>query len=353
MKRNKAWIGILVLLGIMVVTGFVMLREQSPAEIFAALRRLNAVYLLAGLALMFLFVCCEALCTRQILPRLGHKTRLRNCLGYSFAGFYFSSITPSSTGGQPAQIYYMAKDGIPPAHGALNMMLLAVSYQVTQLAYVIVILLLRPDLVGLLGRGFGALLLLGAAINIALTVGMLFLMFLPRVASAIAGWVITLLVRIKLIKKESAAREALSKQLVAYGEGAACIKKNPLLFLRLLGLTAIQLTALFAVPFVVYHAFGLREYGALELIGTQALLTLAVSFLPLPGAVGASEGGFIRAFTLFFGAGLVTPAVLAARGISFYSFLIISAVITLIVHINSRKRAHRIEPLSARAGECE
>lgn len=30
---------------------------------------------------------------------------------YSFIGFFYSGITPSATGGQPVQLYYMSKDG--------------------------------------------------------------------------------------------------------------------------------------------------------------------------------------------------------------------------------------------------
>ena len=65
---------------------------------------------------------------------------------------------------------------------------------------------------------------------------------------------------------------------------------------------------------------------------------LAVASLPLPGAVGASEGGFVAAMKLFFGAGLVTPAVLVSRGISFYSFLLLSGCVTLLVHLRTRNR---------------
>lgn len=123
-----------------------------------------------------------------------------------------------------------------------------------------------------------------------------------------------------------------------YRRGADCVRRNPALVPALLGLTFCQLTALFSVPLVVYHAFGLTGSGALDIIGTQALVTLAVASLPLPGAVGASEGGFVAAMRLFFGAGLVTPAVLVSRGISFYSFLLLSGCVTLLVHLRTRNR---------------
>ena len=85
------------------------------------------------------------MCSKLILARLGHHLPYRRCLGYSFTGFYVSSITPSSTGGQPAQIYYMSKDSVPAAHGSLNMMLIAVCYQVVTLGYAVAAFLLLPS----------------------------------------------------------------------------------------------------------------------------------------------------------------------------------------------------------------
>ena len=353
MRNKKNLLGGVLLLGLMGVTLFVLLREQPISRLTQVLEELKPGWLAVGLGLMFLFVASEALCTRQILPRLGHRTCMRACLGYSFVGFYFSSITPSATGGQPAQIYYMSRDGVPAAHGALNMMLIAVCYQVVVLLYAGAVVLFRPVLLEQMGGGLGILLLFGACVNLALTAGMLCLMFIPNAARRLCGWVLTLLLKLRIVRQEEAAREKLEGQLAEYRRGAECFKRNPGLVLRLLMCTAIQLTALFAVPFAVYRAFGLTGYGAAELIGTQALLTLAVSSLPLPGAVGASEGGFVQAFTLFFGAGLVTPAVLVSRGISFYAFLLISGGVTLAVHLSHRKRASEQAPHPKCAGREE
>ena len=141
----------------------------------------------------------------------------------------------------------------------------------------------------------------------------------------------------------------------ALGLGPVLLGAGPrFLVPALLGLTVLQLTALFAVPVAVYHAFGLTGSSAMSIICTQALVTLAVSNLPLPGAVGASEGGFVAAMALFFGPALVTPAVLLSRGISFYAFLLVSAVITLAVHLRARrKRGSALPPpgLTAKPGD--
>lgn len=337
MNRKKSCLGVGLMLGLMALTGFLLLREQPFSKLAGVLGGLNPLWLLAGLGLMFVFVGCEALCSRLILGRLGYRLPYRRCLGYSFTGFYFSSITPSATGGQPAQIYYMTKDGVPAAHGALNMMLIAVCYQAAVLGYALVMAVARPALITDMGGGLGLLLLYGAVVNIALTAGMLGLMFAPNAARRLAGGVLRLLARLRIVKNPAAAGETLERHLAEYRQGAMCLRRNPGLVPALAGLTLLQLTCQFAVPLMVYYAFGLTGCTPLQLIGTQALLTLAVASLPLPGAVGASEGGFLRAFALFFGASLVTPAVLVSRGISFYAFLLLSGAVTLVVHLRSRR----------------
>lgn len=335
MNKKNNW-GLLLIVAIMAGTGFYILREQPLTSLMKLLLQIKPGYVVLGLGLMLLFVGCEAMCSRLILSRLGHGVRYRQCLGYSFTGFYVSSITPSSTGGQPAQIYYMSKDGIPAAHGSLNMMLIAVCYQVVTLGYAVFAFFAMGDIRRGLGAGLGLLLFYGGAVMVLLTAGMLCMMFLPNAAKKLTGGILNLLVRLRIIKRAGEAREKLELQMAEYRRGAECIRENLSLMPALLLLTFVQLTALYAVPFVVYRGFGLSGATFLQLVGTQALVSLAVGSLPLPGAVGAAEGVALKAFTLFFGAGLVTPAVLVSRGISFYSFLLVSAGVTLGMHLKHR-----------------
>ncbi|NCB63202.1 MAG: flippase-like domain-containing protein [Clostridia bacterium] len=337
MKKNN-W-GFILLVALMAGTGFFLLRGQTLTSLFDAIKGLKPGWLLLGLGLMFVFVGCEALCSRIILEKLGHRPGYRKCLGYSFIGFYVSSITPSSSGGQPAQIYQMTKDDIPAAHGTLNMMLIAVCFQVVSLAYALGAFFFLRDQRAALGTGLGLLLLYGGAVVTVLTVGMLIVMFLPGVAKKLTGGVLSLLVKVRIVKDAAKAGEKLERQMEEYRAGAECFKKNPMLLPALLAITFVQLTALFAIPYVVYLAFGLHGASVVQVVGMQAIISMAVGSLPLPGAMGAAEGGFVTAFSLFFGAGLVTPAVLVSRGISFYSFLLLSGAITLAIQWRNRRRA--------------
>lgn len=70
------------------------------------------------------------------------------------------------------------------------------------------------------------------------------------------------------------------------------------------------------------------------------MVTISVSILPLPGAVGASEGMFILMFSRFYAEDYLMPAMLLTRGITFYFMLIMNCIITWIKHftVMSRKK---------------
>ena len=69
----------------------------------------------------------------------------------------------------------MSKDSVPAAHGSLNMMLIAVCYQVVTLGYAVAAFLLLPSVRAGMGAGLG-LLLYGGAMMLILTAGMLCMM---------------------------------------------------------------------------------------------------------------------------------------------------------------------------------
>ncbi len=322
-RRGRRW-GVVLLLVLMGLTAWALFHEQSPAGIWKALRGVDGWYIAGAFGLMTLFLAMEALGSRIILARLGHAVPYRRCLGYSFTGFYVSSVTPSAAGGQPAQVYEMSRDGIPPSHGTLDMLLLSLSYQIATLLYGLLSWLLLPTIRLRMGGVLGALLVYGGGVLTALTAGMLCCLFWPAVARRVLGWVSALLRRLGLGDKLHT--EALLEE---YAAGARCLRTAPLLFPVLLLLALVQLTALYAVPYLVYRSFGCSGLPLALFLGTQALLTVAVSALPLPGAVGPAEGGFVSAFSPLFGQALVMPAMLVSRTVSFYGFLLVSGGVFL------------------------
>lgn len=319
------------------VLGYLFLRQTPLDTLVPILRAVRPVWVLAGLGCMFSYVCLESLGSQAILRALGHKAPFLRCLNYSTLGFCGSSITPSSSGGQPVQVWAMHRDQIPVAHGSLTMLMLAVCYQTSMLLCGCAGCVVLGGVPGW-GTGVGWLLLLGVSVNLTLTVGMLGVMFLPKPARVLTFGVIRLLVRLGLVKDGEAAREKAEEGLSQYAEGADCIRTHPLLCLRVMATTIGQVCSVSLVPWMVCLAFEVHA-APLQVMATQMVLTLAVAAFPMPGAVGAAEGGFLSLFQPILGAELTAPAMLLSRGMSFYLFLPLCALTGLLLLRRKRVRS--------------
>ena len=78
---RKHLLGGILLLALMAATAWLLLRDQPLSALLLVLGHTDTGYLLLGLGLMFLFVGCEAMCSRLVLRRLGCRVTWRQCLG--------------------------------------------------------------------------------------------------------------------------------------------------------------------------------------------------------------------------------------------------------------------------------
>ena len=60
---------------------------------------------------------------------LGACVKMTHCALYSFCWIFFSCITPSASGGQPMQIFYMKKDKLPIPVTTLVLMIVTITYK--------------------------------------------------------------------------------------------------------------------------------------------------------------------------------------------------------------------------------
>lgn len=347
-SKFKQYLSLFFMILLMGITSYFIFKDQSFTSLIEALKTVNPFYILLGLMMMFVFVACEAMNTFSIMKALKQKVSYLKCLGFAFVGFYFSSITPSSSGGQPAQMFYMNKAKINLSYSSLNLLIITVVYQIVMMVYGAILFLINHDFLMTNLNGIKYFLIFSVTINLLLTAGILMAMFSKKFIYQLINVLTKFLAKVKLIKNIDETRHKLESLVQEYTNSAAYIKTQPLLLLQIIFTTTLQLTATYLVPFFVYKAFHLDSYTMLEIVSLQALVSLAVSSIPLPGAVGASENAFMSVFKLFFASHLLVPAMLLCRGISFYAFLLISGIISLIVHIILTKDNHSPQkPLKA------
>lgn len=315
------------------ITFYLLLKDQEIPLIVTSIRRANIIYLLLGLVAVIFFVCCESVIICFMMRKLHSPLGIISCIKYSFIGFFFSCITPSATGGQPAQLYYMKQDKADLGVATLVLLEVTIAYKSILIFLGLLVLTIKKRFVfHYLGKNI-FFLYFGIIMNIVVVLWLAMLLFHTKTVRKLVYKMITVLTSLNIIKNRENTLEKADVAFSRYNEGAIFLKKHKKIMVIVFLITLVQRIALFSVTYFVYRAFGLYEFGVVDIIALQSIISIAVDMLPLPGGIGASENMFLIIFKKIFKGPLIMPGMLLSRGISYYGLLIISAVVTIVVQI--------------------
>ena len=100
-----------------------------------------------------------------------------------------------------------------------------------------------------------------------------------------------------------------------YQNTAAYLGTHKMVLVNVLAITFTQRFALFAATWFVYRAFHLSGISFIAIVLLQAVISVSVDMLPLPGGMGISETLFLKIFPPVFGSTLLLPAMVLSRGL--------------------------------------
>ncbi len=341
--KKKHWrlLSTLLMVALIVVTMIIIFSDTSIADVWNDVRSVNPVWLSLALAASLLSIVMLGVALHVSLMTL-HKEPISifRSIGFGFIGQYYSSITPSSSGGQPMQLYYMCAYGVDISYASLSLLLVNIAYQLVVLLVPAALFPFRANLVLNNVGPFRWFLLFGVIVSLLLIFFLGLAVFSKTFVGKAADWVIRVLAKIRIIKKPEAAYARMETYVRRYRHGARVFRSHPLLFVGELFIYVLQMCLQFVIPYFIYRAFGLHEYGVLDFLALQSVLYIAVCFLPLPGAAGATESAFLSIFRVVFQSALIVPAMLLSRLVSFYVILLVSGIISLVMQlVLSHRRA--------------
>lgn len=334
MKRTKKIIfNLIFFIFLIVVTFYILLKDQNIFDIFNLMLNSNKAFVLIATFCMFLYLLLEGVNLLRTLKISGNKNvKLTSTLKYAFVGFFFSAITPAASGGQPMQIYYMHRDRVSAADATIALLMNLTCFQIVTISMALASLIFLGSY---LQGGMIALFIIGIALNLSALALLIIGIFSRRISKWFVNLSIKILKKFKMKNVESKI-EKLNRELEKYQGTAKYIKENKKHFGKMLLTTLIQILIYYSIPFWIYKAIGFSGENIIKLIGLQAMLYATVSGIPLPGAVGVSESGFINIFKTIFSEETISGAMLINRGISFYLFVIISGLVVIISLFKSK-----------------
>lgn len=331
-KIKKTIRNLIVFILLIGLTFYLIFKDQNVLEILNIAVSVKKRYILVAIIAMCLYLLGETINITRILKELGEKSTFLRNIRYTLIGFFFSSITPAASGGQPMEIYYMHKEKIAVANSTLALLVHLTSFQIVTITLGIVSTVIHFEIVK---SGLIYLVILGILLNSTALTLLAISIFSKRLSKGLINFAVKVLrfFRIPNIEKK---QESLEKELEKYQESAVYIKEHKKLMIKTLVTTFIQVIIYYSIPYWVYLAFGFTGYNFFQIVTLQAMLYATVSGIPSPGAVGVSEGAFIEIFKGVFPATMMNSAILLNRGASFYLFVIISAIVTTITALKTK-----------------
>lgn len=325
------------------LTVYGVFHGEDLESMILAIQTTQWEWLLPGVGLVLFFIWGESIIIWYMMKSYGTQLKKRTCFLFSSVGFFFSCITPSASGGQPMQIYYMKKERIPIPVSTVVLMIVTITYKLVLVVIGIGILIFGQGFLHRYLEGILPVYYLGLGLNVFCVIFMTVLVFYPVLARVILRKGMQILERFHLMKPKKERVEKLELSMDTYRGTAEYLKEHLGVILIVFGITFVQRMALFAATWFVYLAFGLSGTSFLDVVFLQAVISVSVDMLPLPGGMGISETLFLHIFRPVFGS-LLLPGMVLSRGLGYYGELLISAVFTVVAQLtigNDRMREQK------------
>ena len=338
-KHNYITILLFILLNAAVIgyTAYSEYRKGGSAQNFFTIA-IRWRYLIPAAGCFVLAISAEITKYAVMMKKLCGHVNLKTVYEVTLLGRYYDNITPSGIGGQPFQMYYLSKRGIPAGDCAVMPIAAFVNMQSAFCILGIVMFILRGGVID------------SPAIHVAAYVGLVLYMGLPMLiilftvapvwTEKLVRWCMALGAKMHFVKDLPTAEEKAVNTLKDYRTDIIELWKVRGLETVLLALSIVYQGAICTLPYFVILMFG-GHMNWLDAVTTTLFIYAAIAFIPTPGNAGAAEGSFYLVFSLLT-PGRIFWAMLVWRFFCYYIFIIWGIGIYAANFLIDRRRARAI-----------
>ena len=342
-KRKGLWTFVALTLAVLTIWTVMKRSGMTLADFRLTLEHASNGWLTLAFLSMFGYIVFEGEAVLCILRSCGvRKSHLKGFL-YGAADVYFSAITPSATGGQPATAYFMVKDGIPVAVVTATLLVNLVCYNLAIVTMGAMGLILRPRVF----LNFLPICRIVIGIGFVVLLGLAFLFFmllkeqrlLHRAAARILNW----LHKLHLVHNPEKWEARLTKSMEEFRQSVQIMKGHRKMWVQAYLLNVMQRASQILVTGCAYRALG-GIGKTWKLLTTQCFVVIGSNCVPLPGAMGAADYLMLDGYLSLMAREDAFELQLLSRGIAFYACIIISGITVAIgmYVLKHRKKGKRV-----------
>lgn len=293
-------------------------------------KRIKWYWMLLSLLAMFGFVFFEGMAIQTLCKMFGYKKNIRRNVVYASADVYFSAITPSASGGQPASAFFMIKEGIPATVTTIVLLINLTLYALSIIAVALICLIFGFNQIYQFEHWSIFLIIFGIVLQIALVIIFLMLVYKEKIITKVADFTIRVLSRLHMVKRGHTWRLRIVKAEAQYKQCAQAILQNKKYVAKAFIYNFLQRVSMIMVSVFVFAGYYGRTSELGKVFITQGYVVIGSNTVPIPGAVGVADYLFMDGFGEIVKE--ATNFELLSRGISFYGGVLLCGIITLIAY---------------------
>ena len=328
MKNNmKKKINVIVLIVITILVLYFSLKDDFY-NIINQIINMNILYLLIAFLLIFLYWIFRSYPMYCFTKKINKKFKYITSFKLTLRTQFFNAITPFATGGQPYQIYFLKKNGLDYASSTSVVLENFIVYQIALVFLGLVALFSNHifhifNKVSLLQR----LIALGFIINTLVIVVMFVVAFSKKMNKKLINLGIIILTKLRIIKDKKETLDKWDENINRFHYSAKLLLDDKKIFFTNILYNLVALCCLYLIPLFVLYAMGkFNSFNAGVAIVTSAYIMIIGSFVPIPGATGGLEYGFISFYGNFVTGSTLSAMMLVWRFITYYFGMIVGAI---------------------------
>lgn len=345
LTNKKQWLFMVLFVGIAVISVVTVVsqsKEFSLTDFTAYIKDASIPGLIVALLSMLGFIVFEGIALLILCRAFGHKRSFWQGYIYSTSDIYFSAITPSATGGQPASAYFMIKDGMSGMMVTALLLANLCMYTLSIIAIGLVCFIFRFDLFLQYSLLSKLLIIVGFLMQIGLLLFFYMLLKKDHLLQRICNWCFNLLCKLHLLRNREKKQAKLDAYMERYRQNARLLTGHTKSLFFCFIFNFLQRASQIAVTLFVYMATtGQSILQSIDLWFWQGYVVLGSNCIPIPGAMGVSDYMMLDGFRNIMTESQAVNLELLSRSFSFYSCVIICGISTLVQYCIIKRRGKK------------
>jgi uncharacterized membrane protein YbhN (UPF0104 family) len=289
----------------------------------------------AGISMLG-FIVFEGLALSSLIKGVYKEKKHPDGIVYAAADVYFSAITPSASGGQPASAFFMMWDGIPTAETTIVLLVNLIMYNVVLMLLGGIAFIIHGEIFYNFELPGQILIIIGVVVLVLLVVGFLMLIKKHNIMRSFFILLIMLGYKLHIIKYPHRRIRKLELTVARYSECAEAISGKVGMLLQAFIYNFLQKLSQILVTVFCYLALGGNIHNFDEVLCSQILVTVGSNSVPIPGSMGVADYLLLHALSEIKDIENPANLELLSRGISFYICIVVSIIILICGYVSRR-----------------